>query len=240
MIFCWQWLSEPRFQHLQTFIHTHKTHTIYHTTYSCVLRESCFLNLWPPDQCQVQTTFTSNSTLRFFTQFPTHTSLLVLTVPVYWQNPRPASGRRPGELCCPGGLPRRRQRSQGQNTHEAWRSLRKRGPFSSHTASVGSWAGLQHSRRLSRRSFIPPTLTAMESPKWYSVNLKELLPLLIPGLQFPSSTYCSFSAGQPRGHQPSMRKSSPQRYGPTLYNEEATIPKYQNGQDKKTDGWQLR
>lgn len=237
MIFCWQWLSEPRFQHLQTFIHTHKTHTIYHTTYSCVLRESCFLNLWPPDQCQVQTTFTSNSTLRFFTQFPTHTSPLVLTVPVYWQNPRPASGRRPGELCCPGGLPCRRQRSQGQNTHEAWRSLRKRGPFSSHTASVGSWAGLQHSRRLSRRSFIPPTLTAMESPKWYSVNLKELLPLLIP--------VCNFQVALTVLSQLSSHVDTSHLWERVLLKgmvRRSTMRKqlYQNGQDKKTDGWQLR
>lgn len=115
------------------------------------------------------------------------------------------------------GLPWRppcgRQCSQGQNTHEVCGD-----PW-------GSGDHTQVTPRLWEAELVCSTHTASHSVASSLQHLRPwnlpgdiLLPLLIPGLQFPSSTYCSLSAEQPRGHQQSMRKSSPQRYGSTLYN----------------------
>lgn len=59
-------------------IHAHKTHTIITQLTPHVLREesSASLNLWPPSQFHVQTTFNSNFTLRFLTSFLPHTLLM--------------------------------------------------------------------------------------------------------------------------------------------------------------------
>lgn len=75
MIFCWQWLSEPRIHLEFNIIYKLPFMHIKHTTLTydllLVSWENLLLwNLWPPSQLKVQMSFNSNFTLRFLTSFP--------------------------------------------------------------------------------------------------------------------------------------------------------------------------